>query len=345
MGHPLIEAVLNEAYLAEYGLETWQQSTLNFLGFMRLNRQSKFEPFGVSDERFHLADGNDGIVTRPVSEAARPDPHRRQADASGAPRLRGATGSTSTDLTGGNRRRGGARRAVHVLRQVTLDASLALSPEQAERRLRRSATAPTRRRWSPSPAVRGRSCTDPTAASTAICRTVRRRGKPTAARATRFGIITDYASGDRGDALRTYQVQSQVAAFLTDFDTVLPGTEGARAPGAAASTWRTSSTGRRILSRAVVHLLSARAVHARSPGSRVRRPGCSSSPASTRTRSTPGRASWKAPASAASAPPTRSWPTSRTASSDMSLLISRRELLCDVAGRGCDASLRAGRRA
>ena len=78
MGHPLVEAVLNEAYLAEYGLETWQQSTLNFLGFMRLNRQSKFEPFGVSDERFHLADGNDGIVTRPVSEAARADPHRRQ---------------------------------------------------------------------------------------------------------------------------------------------------------------------------------------------------------------------------------------------------------------------------
>ena len=37
-GFPLVQAVLNEAYLAEYGLETSRQSTLNFLGFMRLNR-------------------------------------------------------------------------------------------------------------------------------------------------------------------------------------------------------------------------------------------------------------------------------------------------------------------
>ena len=33
-GFPLLEAVLNEAYLAEYGLETSQQSALNFLMFM-----------------------------------------------------------------------------------------------------------------------------------------------------------------------------------------------------------------------------------------------------------------------------------------------------------------------
>jgi len=61
-GFPLIDAALNEAYVAEYGLETSEQSTLNFLGVMRLNKQSKFEPFGVSDERYHLLDGNDGIV-------------------------------------------------------------------------------------------------------------------------------------------------------------------------------------------------------------------------------------------------------------------------------------------
>ena len=50
-GLPLIEAVLNEASVAKFGLETSQQSALNFLGFMRLNQQSKFEPFGTSDER------------------------------------------------------------------------------------------------------------------------------------------------------------------------------------------------------------------------------------------------------------------------------------------------------
>jgi monoamine oxidase len=44
-------------------------------------------------------------------------------------------------------------------------------------------------------------------------------------RATRFGIITDYASGERGVTLRSNTLQNQVASFLTDFDAVLPGTK------------------------------------------------------------------------------------------------------------------------
>jgi monoamine oxidase len=43
--------------------------------------------------------------------------------------------------------------------------------------------------------------------------------------ATRFGIITDYASGERGVSLKPTRLQAQVASFLTDFDTVLPGTK------------------------------------------------------------------------------------------------------------------------
>jgi monoamine oxidase len=43
------------------------------------------------------------------------------------------------------------------------------------------------------------------------------------ARASRFGIITDYASGERGATLRPSRVQTQVGDFLQDFDTALPG--------------------------------------------------------------------------------------------------------------------------
>ena len=44
-------------------------------------------------------------------------------------------------------------------------------------------------------------------------------------RAGRFGIITDYASGQRGAALELGQLQAQVGAFLDSFDVVLEGTK------------------------------------------------------------------------------------------------------------------------
>ena len=51
------------AYEAEYGLAAAEQSALNFLLFIHADRRSKFTPFGVfSDERWHVADGNDRIV-------------------------------------------------------------------------------------------------------------------------------------------------------------------------------------------------------------------------------------------------------------------------------------------
>jgi monoamine oxidase len=42
-------------------------------------------------------------------------------------------------------------------------------------------------------------------------------------RSTQAGILTDYASGDRGAALSPAAVQSQVEAFLNDVEVVFPG--------------------------------------------------------------------------------------------------------------------------
>jgi monoamine oxidase len=59
----LIKAVLDAAYTIEYGADTDRQSSLALLGFLRADRRSRFEPFGVSDERFHVIGGNDAIAT------------------------------------------------------------------------------------------------------------------------------------------------------------------------------------------------------------------------------------------------------------------------------------------
>ncbi len=70
---PLLRAVIEEAYVAEYGLEPHEQSCLNFLLFVHADRRSKFTPFGISsDERYHLVDGNDGIAAGLAASLARP---------------------------------------------------------------------------------------------------------------------------------------------------------------------------------------------------------------------------------------------------------------------------------
>ncbi|MFM7320964.1 MAG: flavin monoamine oxidase family protein [Armatimonadota bacterium] len=68
---PLIRAVIEEAYVAEYGREPSEQSALGFLYFMRANNQSTFEPFGVSDERYHVVEGNDRIAAGIAAGLAR----------------------------------------------------------------------------------------------------------------------------------------------------------------------------------------------------------------------------------------------------------------------------------
>lgn len=55
--------VIKTAYTIEYGLETEEQSSLNFLQFIHADRRSKFTPWGVfSDERWHITNGNERIV-------------------------------------------------------------------------------------------------------------------------------------------------------------------------------------------------------------------------------------------------------------------------------------------
>jgi monoamine oxidase len=58
---PELYKALEQAYIAEYGRELSEQSCLNFLLFMRANRRSRFQPFGTSDERYHIIEGNQSV--------------------------------------------------------------------------------------------------------------------------------------------------------------------------------------------------------------------------------------------------------------------------------------------
>lgn len=221
-GLPLVEAVLNEAYLAEYGLETYAQSTLNFLGFMRLNKRSKFEPFGVSDERFHLVNGNDGIVQGlmarlhgPILRGARLTRLGKNASGEFLLYCSGSRVPEKADVVV-------LTIPFTVLRNVQLDASLGLSADKrrAIRTLGYGTNAKTmiafgERVWATRYASSGTAYSDLANHQTSW--------ESNRANASNRAILTDYASGVRGAGLRASQVQPQVDAFLSDLDAIYPG--------------------------------------------------------------------------------------------------------------------------
>ncbi|HRF59903.1 MAG TPA: FAD-dependent oxidoreductase [Fimbriimonadaceae bacterium] len=225
-GFPLLEAVLNEAYLAEYGLETSEQSTLNFLGFMRLNKQSKFEPFGVSDERYHLVRGNDGIVqglaaklTSPIYTGARLTRLGRNAVGEYLLYFNGSSVPERADaviLT----------LPFTVLRTIQLDASLGLSADKirAIQTLGYGTNAKTMvafggRPWASRYGANGGCYSD--------LANVQNTWETNRINAGARAVLTDYASGVRGAQLRTNRVQNQVSGFLADLDLVFPGVRAA----------------------------------------------------------------------------------------------------------------------
>lgn len=224
-GYPLIEAVLNEAYVAEYGLETSQQSTLNFLGFMRLNRQSKFEPFGTSDERYHLTNGNDGIVqglrnklTSPLLLGARLTRLGRSAQGEYQLYFNGSNVPELADYVV-------MTIPFSVLRTITINASVGLSADKirAIQTLGYGSNAKTM------VAFNGPIWRNQGASGTAYSDLPNHQNtwETNPINAGTQAIITDYASGIRGQNLSQSQIQAQVNAFLNDLNVVIPGTKSA----------------------------------------------------------------------------------------------------------------------
>ncbi|MCB0645529.1 MAG: FAD-dependent oxidoreductase [Saprospiraceae bacterium] len=59
---PWLKELLTAAYIAEYGLDCDEQSTLNFLAMIDTDTSEGFKVFGVSDERYRVKGGNSAII-------------------------------------------------------------------------------------------------------------------------------------------------------------------------------------------------------------------------------------------------------------------------------------------
>ncbi len=228
----LVRKAIEEAYVAEYGLEPDQQSCLNFLLFVHADRRSKFRPFGVfSDERYHILQGNQAV---PDGLASRLAGRIRNGHVLEAVRK---TASGRVEL-----RFGGGTSSVHdavvlaipftVLRQVDLDPSLDLPAwkTSAIQELGYGTNAKmmvgfSRRTWADTNS-NGSSYSDLLHHQTTW------ETNPKFATAQR-AVLTDYSGGHRGAGLNPGQLQAEAGRFLDDLDSVFPGASADAVRGSA----------------------------------------------------------------------------------------------------------------
>lgn len=226
---PLTKAAIVAAYEAEYGLAAADQSCLNFLLFVHPDRRSDFTPFGVfSDERYHLADGNDRIVQALAGEldgqftlGARLVRVRRAGD-----------GRIELTLISGSRTIVKTHDVVvlaipfTILREVELDENLAIPSRQltAIRELGYGTNAKMMVGFSARPwrtlGSNGASYADLDHVQTTW------ETNPSRGTETR-GILTDYSSGPRGAKLIPTNVQTEARRFVNDLEKVYPGVRNA----------------------------------------------------------------------------------------------------------------------
>ena len=220
-----ISAALDVAYATEYGLEIAEQSALNLLFFMHIDRRSRFQPFGVfSDERYHCVRGNQQI---PEAIAARL-PGRIDL----AHRLLAVRRRTDGRVELTFDRDGRTVTAVHdavvlsipfnLLREVEFDASVGLSPGK------RLAIDQVVYGWNAKLHVgtHGRfwGAYGSNGEVWAKLPDVQLVWEPNPGRATAIdAVLLDYSGGDRALRLRPDKVQDEAGRFVTGLEQALPG--------------------------------------------------------------------------------------------------------------------------
>ncbi|MCU0657377.1 MAG: FAD-dependent oxidoreductase [Polyangiaceae bacterium] len=231
-----IRKLLEVAYLIEFGLEVDETNALNML-FLISTELEKFEIFGVSDERFRVAKGNDALTD---ALAAKLSPgqlvfeHRLTAL-----KLLEDKRYQLTFDKGGSVVQVEADRVVlalpfTTLREVQIDAPLSEPKKKAIAELGYGTNAKlmvgfSSRVWRDK-GSNGETFVD--LAYQSSWETSRLQPGPS-------GIITNFTGGDQGVAVGNGTPESQRDAFVDEFDKVFPGVKAASNGKVARMHWPT----------------------------------------------------------------------------------------------------------
>lgn len=224
---PKIKALLNVAYTIEYGVETSAMSCLAFLCFAKASKQSKLRLWGnFSDERYHVVGGNQQI---PLGLAARlPGQIRFGRKLTRVRKL--SDGRVELAFLEGNKTVTATHDGVvltlpyHLLREVELDASLAL-PDWKKDSIARFVTGDNAKLMV---GFQGQPWTERggngAAYSDLPYLQTTWETSPSTANASR-GIITDYTGATLARSLSPSSVQAACARFLDNYEACIPGTK------------------------------------------------------------------------------------------------------------------------
>jgi len=230
-------AVLRAAYVGEYGLEIDQQSALNLLLTMGdKTPPDEFRIFGPSDERFHIAQGNDSVPTRLAERLKQPSEFgtRLEAISSDGSGFKLALRTDSTTIE--------AKADIVVLalpftilRQLDVRVKLPEAKRKAIRELGYGTNAKliasfSRRVWEESHST-GYTFTD----LEFQCCWETSRGQPGA-----HAILTNFAGGNLGLHLNDGDVQDRAAKFASQAERIYPGAVDAFTKKAVRQHWPSS---------------------------------------------------------------------------------------------------------
>lgn len=233
----LATKILRAAYVGEYGLEIDQQSALNLLITMGDDTiDGEFHPFGESDERFHIAEGNDAVPTRLAERLTRPvEPgaHLESIANNGSGfrlgvRRDGSTREETTDVVV-------VALPFTILRQLDLRVALPEPKRKAIKELGYGTNAKliagfSRRVWEEAHKT-GYTFTD----LPFQCCWETSRGQPGS-----HAILTNFAGGNLGLHLDEGDIPTRAAEFVAQVEKIYPGAAEGFTKKAIRQHWPTS---------------------------------------------------------------------------------------------------------
>jgi monoamine oxidase len=233
----LATKILRAAYVGEYGLEIDQQSALNLLLTMGDETPpDEFRIFGPSDERFHIAEGNDSVPTQLAERLKNPVEFGTRLE---------AVTSDGSGFTLTLRRDNSAADAkadmvvlalpFTVLRQLDVRVKLPDTKRKAIKELGYGTNAKliagfSRRVWDESQST-GYTFTD----LEFQCCWETSRGQPGS-----HAILTNFAGGNLGQHLNEGEMEDRAATFASQVERIYPGARDAFTKKVARQHWPSS---------------------------------------------------------------------------------------------------------
>jgi len=232
----VMRAVLDVAYVGEYGLDTEEQSALNLLLLIG-TEPGTFELFGESDERYRIAEGADSVPTRLAERLRRPVEFDTQLQAI----RQSADGTYVLTVT-----------QASTLRDILADEVVLALPFTMLRQVDMQVELPAVKRLAIDTLGYGTNAKVIAGFATRVWQAAGSNGstlsdlpyqssqEASSGQEGAHGLLTNFVGGERGVAVGRGTSEAQAADFVTQLEPLFPGAVAAYTGQAVRAHWPTA---------------------------------------------------------------------------------------------------------